>query len=103
MNDESPQELLKIAEHVSSFFQRSGTMTNLIQYTDFWQNIKAASYASVLILKLTSMYSGEEKHMVLLEKVKNMSNGNLGTVPDLIRYENESPDCSLNFNLIFQT
>lgn len=87
--EESAQDLLKCGETASIFFQKPLPGLDPTRFEEFWKKLRAASYASTLIIKLTSMYTGEDKHVQLYDRVKALVSNSLGPVPEVPRVEND--------------
>lgn len=93
--EESSQELLKCGETASIFFQKPSVSLDPARYEEFWKKLKPASYASTLMTKLIAMYTGEDKHVQLYDKVKALVSNSLGPVPELLRQDVDSSSTSL--------
>jgi hypothetical protein len=87
MLEESSQDLLKCGETASIFFQKASATLDPTRYEEFWKKVKPASYLATLITKLIAMYTGEDKHVQLYDKVKALVSNSLGPVPEVPRHE----------------
>lgn len=89
-SEESSQDLLKCGETASIFFQKPSVSLDPARFEEFWKKLKPASYASTLMTRLIAVYTGEDKHVQLYDKVKALVSNSLGPVPDVLRQELDS-------------
>lgn len=89
-SEESSQDLLKCGETASIFFQRPTASLDPARYEEFWKKLKPASYISTLITKLIAIYTGEDRHIQLYDKVKALVSNNVGPVPEVQRQDDNS-------------